>query len=274
MSAQGGEGAPPPARVSVGGDPITSRKLSAAPGDIAALSRKLSASSIDTESISEQITRSRALSNKDLKEEKAARRGSNLLVPPPMLTTAAAAEKDPALAAKVQQELEDTAAQQKAEKKLADSMKLEFEQQLKGGLPMLKHGRQGKPHTRHFFIPENRPTWVEKGTEDFRCLCWVKPPSKAGAPLNETEDAYVMVSDIIEVNSGKTTAVFRKSSIRSARPSALPVSIGRKASAAKAESTFDEGADPLLCFSLVCSTRTLDLQCETKKQRDNMVACM
>jgi hypothetical protein len=193
-----------------------------------------------------------------------------------MLTTAAAVEKDPELAAKVQQELEQTAAQQKAAKKQADGARQAFEQELKEGIPLLKHGRQGKPHTRHFFVPENRPTWIPTGTEDFRCLCWVKPPSKVGAPLNETEDAYLLVSEIAEVNSGKTTAVFRKSSVRTApRMSAMPVSmpgLGRKASASVPGSTFDDGAPNELCFSLVCTGRTLDLQCETSEARDKMVA--
>ena len=53
---------------------------------------------------------------------------------------------------------------------------------------------------------------------------------------------------------------------------AMIAAADRKASASVPGSTFDDGAPNELCFSLVCTGRTLDLQCETSEARDKMVA--
>jgi hypothetical protein len=49
---------------------------------------------------------------------------------------------------------------------------LRFEEVVREGLDLQKHGRRGKPHIRTVFCPVERPQWVPPGSENFRCVCW------------------------------------------------------------------------------------------------------
>ena len=113
-------------------------------------------------------------------------------------------------------------------------------------------------HPRVVFCPGHRLPWVPPGNEAFRCVCWCKPRSAEGrssAPdgvplaaaaceLLEAEDASMPMSTIMEVGAGKCTEVLQRSAV---------------------------GVSDSLCLALISPVRTLDIQCESRAQRDALL---
>ena len=169
--------------------------------------------------------------------------------PPPMLSQAAEAARDTTgeVSRRLSDEAEQLSARMRQQAELKAQQSRDFAAAMENGIRIIKHGRSGKPHERVLFIPRGRPTWIPRAERDYRCVCWVKPPSAPGAPLNETQSSSLQWSLVRAVQLGNGTDVFQRSLNQGPQ-----------------ECRVDAPAE--LCFSLLADDRSLDIQCETANQ--------
>jgi len=120
----------------------------------------------------------------------------------------------------------------------------QFDENLRKGIDLLKHGRRGKPHLRRIVCPIERPSWIKPGTENFRCVQWTPVPETGAALPFPEQKASLALHTATRVVAGKETTVMQRNEAKNV----------------SAE----------LCLSICSPSRTLDLQCENKETRDRL----
>lgn len=120
---------------------------------------------------------------------------------------------------------------------------------LKQGATLLKHQTSSVPHTRFVYLDE-----------DEKYICWSKTAPSTVIKNHDPKGKFVAVSEITHVHLGCVTEAFG-----SKQDLPPPKSSTRDLYRRLAGS---EQLEKLRCFSIVSSSRTLDVQCKDTHQRD------
>jgi hypothetical protein len=119
---------------------------------------------------------------------------------------------------------------------------------------ILKYGRRGKPHETKLFYDDNHP-----------CLLYWQ--SKQG----EKSSSFVLLHAVLRVETGLTTAVFKKAAKKHHHPKHHHFSSSSSSlssSSSKSRHSATSSINPEACLSLVTEERTLDLELKNTLQRD------
>jgi hypothetical protein len=102
---------------------------------------------------------------------------------------------------------------------------------LRNGVNMVKYGRRGKPKPMHIYMADRK-------------ICWRDPKATSQTNSKKSKDRQIPITDIDSIQDGRLTDVFKR----------FPV----------------KGKDDIrdkLSFSLMCQTRTLDLEAPSEIEK-------